>query len=207
MLCLELQIVWNPILAFDSFDCVQVLIAATILLMHPSTSTCTIINNFRHSLPSGVWPWHLNLGWLRAVDIARCLELVGVIGLLLLRMRRISLKFAVRFLALSVKRMLIGLVLCWLLDQAGIVAVSALLALLIDIVSGKIVLEFLWVWIFDEKRSLITLCHPCSGRDHFSRRILLLSLIYELFDASTSTWWRLGFGSHLRVVLYVGCEV
>ena len=66
-----------------------------------------------------------------------------MIGLLLLRW--LSLDFAAGFLALSVERMLIGLVRCrlLLLDQAGIVAVSALLALLIDIVLGKVVLEFL----------------------------------------------------------------
>ena len=41
--------------------------------------------------------------------------------------------------------MLIGLVRCrlMLLDQAGIVAASALLVLLIEIVLGKVVLEFL----------------------------------------------------------------
>ena len=89
---------------------------------------------------------HLKLGGLLAVDIARCLEVVRVIGLLLqLLLRRLSLDFAAGFLALSVERMLIGLVRCrlMLLDQAGIVAASALLVLLIEIVLGKVVLEFL----------------------------------------------------------------
>ena len=107
MLCLELQIVLNSIFAFDTFDCIQVFVAATILLMHSAASACTILNNVGHPLLSGVWPWHLKLRGLLAVDIARCLEIVGVIGLLL--MRCLSLYFAVGFRALSIELMLIGL--------------------------------------------------------------------------------------------------